>query len=69
MVLAGVTLLTVLASVMDLAGVTAGLVGAGVSYPLTKQVSATADYSYQFGQKRVDQFNGNTVAVGLKYSF
>jgi outer membrane autotransporter protein len=45
------------------------LVGAGVSYPLTKQLAATADYRYQVGQDRVKQFDGNTVAVGLKYSF
>ena len=47
----------------------ATLVGAGVSYPLTKQIAATVDYRYQVGQSRVDQFNGNQVAVGLKYSF
>jgi opacity protein-like surface antigen len=47
----------------------AALVGAGVSYPLTKAVSLTADYRYQAGQTRVDQFNGSTVAFGAKYSF
>lgn len=47
----------------------AALVGAGVSYPLTKQLALTADYKYQVGQKRVDQFNGGNVAAGLKYSF
>jgi hypothetical protein len=45
------------------------LVGAGVSYPLTKELAATVDYRYQAGQDRVKQFDGNTVAVGLKYSF
>jgi opacity protein-like surface antigen len=58
---------------LDNAGKTAdgyaALVGAGVSYPLTKAVSLTADYRYQAGQTRVDQFNGNTVAFGAKYSF
>jgi outer membrane autotransporter protein len=47
----------------------AALVGAGVSYPLTKTVSLTADYRYQVGQDRVDQYNGSTVGAGLKVSF
>jgi hypothetical protein len=45
------------------------LVGAGASYPLNKQLALTADYKYQVGQKRVDQFNGGNVTAGLKYSF
>jgi hypothetical protein len=45
------------------------LAGVGVSYPLTKELAATADYRYQVGQDRVKQFDGNTLAVGLKYSF
>jgi len=45
------------------------LVGAGASYPITKQLALTADYKYQIGQKRVDQFNGGNIAAGLKYSF
>lgn len=47
----------------------AALIGAGVSYPLTKNVSLVADYAYQVGQNRVKLFNGNTVSVGTKYSF
>lgn len=47
----------------------AALVGAGISYPLTKAVSLTADYRYQVGQERVDAYNGNTVSAGLKVSF
>jgi outer membrane autotransporter protein len=47
----------------------AAVVGAGVSYPLTKSVSAVADYSYQHGQDRVKEFNGNAVSVGVKFSF
>ena len=47
----------------------AALVGAGVSYPLTKTVALTADYRYQAGQSKVNQFNGSTVALGAKYSF
>jgi opacity protein-like surface antigen len=47
----------------------AGLVGAGISIPVTKSVSATADYRYQAGQSRVNDLNGSTVQVGAKYSF
>jgi opacity protein-like surface antigen len=47
----------------------AALVGAGVSYPLSKTVALTADYRYQAGQSRVNSFDGGTVAVGAKYSF
>ena len=47
----------------------AALVGAGASYPLSKTVALTADYRYQAGQSRVNQFNGSTVAFGAKYSF
>lgn len=47
----------------------AALVGAGVSYPITKSVSLTADYRYQAGQSRVSQFDGSTVAFGAKYAF
>jgi hypothetical protein len=47
----------------------AALVGAGVSYPLTKTVALTADYRYQAGQSRVDQFDGSTISTGVKFSF
>lgn len=47
----------------------AALVGAGVSYPLSKSVSLTADYRYQAGQDRVDQYNGSTVSAGIKVGF
>ena len=47
----------------------AALVGAGVSYPLSKNVALTADYRYQAGQSRVNTFDGNTVVFGAKYSF
>jgi len=61
------------ATYIDNAGKTAdgyaALVGAGVSYPLTKTVSLTADYRYQAGQSRVNTFDGGTFAVGAKYSF
>jgi opacity protein-like surface antigen len=47
----------------------AALVGAGASYPLTKQVSLVADYAYQMGQDRVKALNGNQFSFGAKYSF
>jgi opacity protein-like surface antigen len=47
----------------------AALVGAGVSYPLTKQLAATVDYRYQAGQSKINNQNGSTFAAGVKYSF
>jgi hypothetical protein len=47
----------------------AALVGVGASLPVNKTVALTADYRYQAGQSRVNQFNGSTVAFGVKYSF
>ena len=47
----------------------AAVVGAGVSIPVTKNVKAAVDYTYQRGQNRVSSFDGNTVSAGLKYSF
>jgi len=47
----------------------AGLVGAGVSYPLTTKLAATVDYRYQAGQGKINNQNGSTVAAGVKYSF
>jgi len=44
-------------------------VGAGVSVPVTKSVSAELDVARQYGQERVSQFDGNRVTLGLKYKF
>lgn len=44
-------------------------VGAGVSTPLTKQVSLGLDVARQYGQDRVKSSDGNTVTVGLSYKF
>ena len=44
-------------------------VGGGVSVPVTKQVSLTADVVRQYGQDRVQAFDGNRVTVGVKYGF
>lgn len=44
-------------------------VGVGTSFPVNKQVSLTADVARQYGQDRVQTFDGNRVTVGLKYRF
>jgi hypothetical protein len=44
-------------------------VGAGASLPLTKTMAATVDVTRQYGQDRVEAFNGNRVTVGIKHSF
>jgi opacity protein-like surface antigen len=46
-----------------------GLVGAGLTVPVTKQVGLTVDYRYQYGNDAAKPYNGNTVAVGAKYAF
>lgn len=45
------------------------VVGAGVSYPLTKSVALTTDYRYQIGQSRINQYNGSTLNAGIKFAF
>lgn len=45
----------------------AALVGVGASYPITKQVAATADYAYQFTGNSNN--TGNVLTAGVKYSF
>jgi outer membrane autotransporter protein len=44
-------------------------VGAGVSVPVMKNLSAVLVFDHQYGQKKVDSFNGNVITGGLKYSF
>jgi len=47
-----------------------GLVGAGVTVPVTKQVGLTVDYRYQLKTDDANKaYAGNTVLVGAKYSF
>ena len=46
-----------------------GLVGVGASLPVTNTVSVVADVTRQYGQSRVEQFDGNRVTVGVKYKF
>jgi len=47
----------------------AALVGAGVTYPLTKELAVTTDYRYQQGQTRISKLNGNALYAGVKYTF
>jgi outer membrane autotransporter protein len=47
----------------------AGFVGAGIEYPVTKQIKAVADYAYQKGNNITQGYDGNIVTAGLKYSF
>lgn len=44
-------------------------VGVGASVPVTKQVSVGLAVDRQYGQDRVQQFDGNRVTLGAKYSF
>jgi outer membrane autotransporter protein len=44
-------------------------VGVGASVPVTKQVSVGLDYDRQYGQDRVNQFDGNRVTASVKYAF
>lgn len=47
----------------------AALVGVGASLPVTKNMAFTLDATRQYGQNRVQQFDGNRVTAGVKYSF
>ena len=44
-------------------------VGVGASVPVTKQISLGVDVARQYGQDRVQAFDGNRVTVGLNYKF
>jgi len=44
-------------------------VGVGASMPITKTVSVGLDVARQYGQDRVQAFDGNRVTVGVKYAF
>lgn len=47
----------------------AAVVGVGATMPVTKQVSLTVDVTRQYGQDRVQSFDGDRVTAGLKYRF
>lgn len=44
-------------------------VGVGASVPVTKQVSVGLDVARQYGQDRVNAFDGNRVTAGVVYKF
>lgn len=44
-------------------------VGVGATMPVTKSVALTVDAARQYGQDRVQTFDGNRVTAGLKYRF
>jgi hypothetical protein len=45
------------------------LVGAGVSVPVVDKVSVGIDYTRQYGQDRVNTFDGNRLTASVKYAF
>jgi len=47
----------------------AATVGVGASVPVAKKVSLGLAVDRQYGQDRVEQFDGNRVTVGVKYRF
>lgn len=47
----------------------AAVVGVGASLPVTKAVSLTVDVTRQYGQDRVQGFDGDRVTAGVKYRF
>jgi outer membrane autotransporter protein len=47
----------------------AALIGVGASLPVNKNVALTVDATRQYGQDRVNSFDGNRVTAGVKYSF
>jgi opacity protein-like surface antigen len=44
-------------------------VGVGASMPLTKKVTVGIDYARQYGQDRVQSFDGDRVTAGVTYRF
>jgi outer membrane autotransporter protein len=46
-----------------------GFVGAGVAYPVVKNVNLVADYAYQKGNNITKSYNGNIITAGVKYTF
>jgi hypothetical protein len=45
------------------------LVGAGVSVPVVNKVSLGLDLTRQYGQDRVNAFDGNRLTASVKYAF
>lgn len=47
----------------------AALVGVGAALPINKNMTFTVDVTRQYGQDRVNSFDGNRVTAGVKYNF
>lgn len=47
----------------------AAMAGVGVSMPITKSIHVVGDVVRQFGQERVNGFDGTVATAGLKYRF
>ncbi len=47
----------------------AALVGVGATLPVTRTMALTLGATRQYGQDRVNSFDGNRVTAGVKYSF
>lgn len=45
------------------------LVGAGISAPVAKKVSVGLDLTRQYGQDRVNTYDGNRLIASVKYAF
>jgi hypothetical protein len=45
------------------------LVGAGISMPVASKVSVGLDLTRQYGQDRVNSFDGNRLTANVKYAF
>lgn len=44
-------------------------IGGGISVPVTKKIAVGIDYTRQYGQKAISQYDGNRVSANLKYNF
>ena len=44
-------------------------IGAGASMPVAKKVTVGLDVARQYGQDRVNQYDGNRVTVSARYAF
>jgi hypothetical protein len=44
-------------------------VGVGASVPVAQKISLGLDYARQYGQDRVNSFDGNRVTVSARYAF
>lgn len=43
--------------------------GVGARVPVTDAIALTVDFTRQYGQERVEAFDGNRITVGVRHSF